>query len=167
MANPNPPKNTSRNIPNGVAGTKATLNIMSGLVKTYKKSPPIRELAIRLTNNQSQKNWIGEVKAIHRFVKNQIRYVKDIRGVETLQTPVQTLRLQAGDCDDKSTLVAALLESIGHPTRFKAVGFLPNTYNHVYPETKIGDKWVTVECTEPVRVGWQPKGIKAVLMRNN
>jgi len=140
---------------------------MSRLVKTYKKAPLIRELALHLTNNLPQKDWPREVAAIHAFVKNRIRYTKDVNGIETLQTPIQTLRLGAGDCDDKSVLAASLLEAIGHPTRFRAVGFLPNVFCHVLPETKIGPKWVTVETTEPVGIGWRPKNIKANMVRHN
>lgn len=158
---------TLQNIPNGSAGTRETLRIMSRLVKQYKKDKAIRELALSLTSKLPQKSWLREVQAIHYFVKTHIRYTKDIRGVETIQTPVQTLRIGAGDCDDKSTLVASLLEAIGHPTRFAAIGFMPNTFCHVLPETKIGGQWVTVECTEPVKVGWKPKGLKSVMRQHN
>ncbi len=161
------PTYTLQAIPNAQAGTKATLAIMSKLVKRYKKAPAVRELALFLTRDLPQKAWFGEVEAIHNFVKYNIRYVKDIRGVETIQSPIQTLRLQAGDCDDKSTLAASLLEAIGHPTRFRALGFKKNAYCHVLPETKIGGRWLTVETTEPVNVGWIPPGIKANMVRNN
>lgn len=153
-------------IANGKFGTAQTLSLMAQFVKTYKKAPPVRELALFLTKNIAQKDWRGEISAIHEFVKNDIRYVKDINGIETVQSPVQTLRLGAGDCDDKTVLAAALLEAIGHPTRLKAVGFIPNNFNHVFPETKIGNKWVSVETTEPVQLGWIPPGLKAVMIRH-
>jgi len=131
---------------------------MSGLVKEYKKALPIRTLALQLVKRNGQKDWLGEVRKIQEFVRDRIRYVKDIRGVETLQTPVKTLEFGQGDCDDKSTLVAALLESIGHPTRFVAVGF-SGQFAHVLVETKIGNKWIAVETTEPVGLGWFPPGV--------
>lgn len=96
---------------------------------------------------------------IHRFVRDRIRYVKDIKGVETLQSPEKTLEIGQGDCDDKSVLVGALLESIGHPVRFKAIGFIPGVFSHVLPETKIGSKWIAVETTEPWPLGRLPPGI--------
>lgn len=154
-------------IPGGEEGIRVTLRLMSTIVKKYKKAPAVRELALLLTKHLPQKSWLREVKSLHKFVRDDIRYVKDIRGVETIQTPIQTLRLGAGDCDDKSTLIAALLESIGHPTRFKAVGFSPGRYSHVYPETKVGGKWLTIECTEPVKVGWRPPKVKAIIVQHN
>jgi transglutaminase-like putative cysteine protease len=139
---------------------------MSGLVKSAKSTLPVRLLALRLVRRNGQKDWPGEVRDIHAFVRDGIRYVKDVRGVETLQTPEKTLELGQGDCDDKSTLVAALLESIGHPTRFVAVGF-NGQFAHVLVETKIGTKWVAVETTEPVAVGWFPKNVTMVMRWHN
>lgn len=158
---------TMQEIPNGNAGIRATLKIMSSLVKESKSAMPIRELALSLTSDLRQKDYAGELKRIHRFVRDNIRYIKDIHGVETIQTPEQTLRLGAGDCDDKSTLVASLLESIGHPTRFLAVGFGGDKVSHVLVQTKIGNKWICVECTEPVEIGWYPPGIKARMIQHN
>jgi transglutaminase-like putative cysteine protease len=150
---------TLQAIPDGKAGTVATLKIMKHLVKTGKTTLPVRNLAVTLTNGLKSKDWFNEVKILHRFVRDQIRYVKDIRGVETVQTPDVTLSLKAGDCDDKSVLLAALLESINHPTRFVAIGFQPDDFVHVYVETRIGTSWISLETTEPVEVGWSPKGV--------
>ena len=120
-----------------------------------------------LTGHLRQKNYRGEVATLHNWVKEEIRYIKDIRDVETIQTPVQTLRLRQGDCDDKSSLVASLLESIGHRTRFVAVGFTPDSLSHVFVQTKIGKSWISVECTENWPLGAMPSGIKNVMLQNN
>ncbi len=79
----------------------------------------------------------------------------------------QLLTLTLHYSKDKGTVMISqfylllLLESIGHPTRFVAVGFRPHNYSHVYLETKIGNTWLGLETTEPVEVGWQPKGVMA------
>lgn len=156
-----------QSIPGGRAGTRTTLKLMSDLTKKYKASKAARELALAITRNLPGKNWAQEVAAVQNFVRNHIRYTKDIRGVETLQTPVQTLRLKAGDCDDHSTLVASLLEALGHPTRFVAVGFEPGRFHHVFTETKIGSKWVAVETTEPYKLGQRPPGIRNIMTHHN
>jgi len=148
-------------LPDGPEGTAETLKIMRSLIRAGKKSLPVRLLALELTKNGlRQKNWVGEVSRIHAFVRDKIRYIKDIRGVETLQTVEKTLEFKQGDCDDKTILTAALLESIGHPTRIVAVGFHGNNYSHVFPETKIGGEWISVETTEPVALGWRPSHVK-------
>jgi transglutaminase-like putative cysteine protease len=150
---------TLQAIPDGKAGTVATLKIMRQVAKAGKVSMPVRNMALSLISDLPQKDWFNELRLIHRFVRDQIRYVKDIRGVETVQTPDVTLSLKAGDCDDKSVLLAAMLEAIGHPTRFVAVGFKPDDFAHVYVESRIGTAWIPLETTEPVEVGWEPKGV--------
>lgn len=146
-------------IPAGPEGVYQTLRIMRQLTRLGKKEIVVRQKALELTRNLNQKDWLGEVKSLHRFVRDNIRYIKDIRDVETVAYPDITLECAQGDCDDKAVLLASLLESIGHPTRFVAVGFRPNNYSHVYLETKIGHTWLGLETTEPVEVGWQPKGV--------
>lgn len=158
---------TLQAIPNGNAGIRVTLKIMAKLVARYKSDQAIRELALSLTRHLHQKDYVSEARALQAYVRDNIRYIKDIRGVETIQTPVQTLRLGAGDCDDKATLVASLLESIGHPTLFLAVGFQKDKVSHVLVQTKIGTRWVCVECTENVPLGWCPPGIKARMIQRN
>lgn len=166
QANRQPPTSLMA-LPPGKDGTKYTLHLMRQLVRQGKKSPAVRQLAIELTSGLRQKDFLAEIQAVHRFVRDRIRYVKDIHGVETLHTVERILTNAAGDCDDKSILVASLLEALGHHTRFVAIGFKPEVYSHVYPETWIGGKWLTVETTEPVELGWKPRNIKTVLVINN
>lgn len=147
---------TLQMIPDGAPGIAATLKIMSRIVKEFKKSMTVRNTALSLIASCAQKDWSCEVRNLHAFVRDSIRYVGDITDVETVQTPDKTLELQAGDCDDKSLLLASLLESIGHPTRFTAIGFQPGVYSHVYVETKIGNAWIPLETTEDVEAGWEP-----------
>jgi len=154
-------------ISNGLTGIRQTLKIMSKLVKKYKSAPAIRELALSLTGNLPQKDYLGEVRAIHYYVREEIRYIKDTKDVETIQSPIQTLRLKQGDCDDKSSLTAALLESIGHPTRFIAVGFRKGALSHVLVQTKIGKKWINVETTEPCELNWFPNRVKNFMLQHN
>jgi len=72
-----------------------------------------------------------------------------------------------GDCDDKAVLLASMLESIGHPTRFVALAFKAGKYSHVLVESKIGNKWVALETTEPVRIGWYPPKVQKRLVIYN
>ncbi len=151
-------------IPDGPPGIAATLKAMGQLVRDYKKSLNVRGLAIMLTGACGPKDYACEVKCLHGYVRDQVRYINDIVNVETVQSPDVTLANGAGDCDDKSTLLCALLESIGHPTRFVAIGFEPGVYSHVLCDTKIGASWISLETTEDVPVGWSPDP-KAILAR--
>lgn len=153
-------------IPSGPEGIAITLKHMRDFARTAKKNPEIRALAMQITQGLPQKAWGAEIVALHGFVRDKVRYVHDINDVETVHTPEQTLALGGGDCDDKSTLLAALLESIGHPARLVAVGFHGAEYEHVYVETRCGPGWVALETTEPVDAGWSPPGVTVRMIQH-
>ena len=145
-----------RSIPEGFPGVVETLKVMSRFAREGKTTMLVRSTAMRLIQSCGHKDFSCQVRKLHAFVRDSIQYVMDVDGVETVQTPQKTLEKMAGDCDDKATLLAALLGSIGHPTRFIAVGFEPQIFSHVYLETLIGTRWIPLETTEPVEAGWQP-----------
>jgi len=156
------------NLPPGEHGTFTTLTLMRRLVKQFKRAPAIRGLALDLIRDVPQTDWRGEVRAVFNYVRDHIRYTRDVAGLETLQTPLITLEDRTGDCDDKSTLLAALLESVGHPTRFVAVGYAgPKSYSHVYVETRMGQGWLPLDATMPHDVGWSPRPPVARLVVHN
>lgn len=155
-------------LPPGEPGTRDTLRLMSMLTRRGKVSGLVRQTALSLIADLPPKQWAREVRAVFDFVRDRVRYVRDIAGVETVQTPEVTLDLLAGDCDDKSVLLAALLESIGHPTRFIAVGYQsPGNYSHVYVETRVGARWVALDSTMPHEAGWAPRASIARMTLHN
>lgn len=167
---PPPRPMTLARIPSGREGIKLTLQAMSRLVRAFKKDPGINELACRLVRELPQYDKVGELRALHAFVRDCIRYTSDIAEVETLRTPRATLELGVGDCDDKSTLLATLLETIGRKTRFAAVGFSDTgPHVHVLVEVRAGKsgRWVPLETIKPVEAGWGPAGVKRVMVAHN
>lgn len=143
-------------IPEGPSGTLATLNTMRQLAIQGKTYLPLRQLTLSLVQSIPSKNFLSEAQAIHRFVRDRIRYVMDVHNVETLHTVDAILANGQGDCDDKAILAAAMLESIGHPARFVAMGRAPGEFSHVYVETLISGNWRGMELTEPKPFGWEP-----------
>jgi transglutaminase-like putative cysteine protease len=138
---------------------------MRSIARQAKKRLPVVELARSLVRHLPPKDWAGEVEALHRFVRDEVRYVRDVRGVETIAIPEYTVATGQGDCDDKGVLLASLLEAIGHPARFTAIGFKPNAFNHVFVETKIGPQWIALETTEPVEMGWRPGKFASIMYK--
>jgi len=66
-----------------------------------------------------------------------------------------------------ATLLASLLASTGHPTRFIAAGFA-GPVEHVWVETLIGNRWFAMDATEEgAEVGWEPPGITEVRIWHN
>lgn len=161
---PAPRPMTLGTVPSGPAGIAATLKIMKRLALQFKKDAGVREVAGSLVRDLPQYDTMGEIRALHAFVRDSIRYTGDIRGVETLQTPKATLELGVGDCDDKSLLLAALLLSINRPARFVAVGLNGGGLSHVLVETRFGKSWMPLETIRPVEPGWFPPNVTSKMI---
>lgn len=153
-------------IPNGVAGIVATLKVMVNIAKQYRMDPRVRAQAERLIANVPEKQSSKEIRAIYEWVRDNIRYTSDVRDVETVKTPDAILESGQGDCDDKSLLVASLLESVGFAARFVAVAAGGFDYDHVYAEVRLGEGWIPLETTEPVNMGWRPPSNVRPLIRH-
>lgn len=96
------------------------------------------------------------VERIFTWVRDRITYRNDANGVEVLRAPDVLIHDGYGDCDDKATLLSALLEALGYSTRFVVIGFEPEDFTHVYNEVRLGTVWVALDSTEPVPMGWSP-----------
>jgi hypothetical protein len=151
-------------IPAGRAGVKATLKIMVMVARKSKSALPVRIAAQQIVQSCPENDKHCEAASLHAFVRDAIRYVGDIRNVETVQFPEQTLELRSGDCDDKSLLLAALAESIGFSTRFCSVKTNNSPiYSHVLTQILIPrEGWISAETIpidgrqEKAPLGWFP-----------
>ena len=145
-------------IAEGAAGIRQTTRAMAQIVRDYRVDPNVRARAITIVQLSQPKDHPAEIRALFDFVRNQIRYVGDVVGIETLQTPDKTLLLRAGDCDDKAILLATLLQSIGFPVRFIVTGYHePDVFEHVYLAVAMPDgSLLNLDPTEPYPMGWAP-----------
>ena len=158
---------TLRVIPDGNAGIAATLDQMVRYTRQYRTDLMMRNLAEDIVAAVPQKQWLAEVEAIQNWVRENIRYTQDISDVETLKTPIKLFYDRFGDCDDMALFTGTLLQSIGHPVRYVATSSNDQgEYDHVYLQTKVGSRWIGVETTEPVSIGWEPDSTVRPMIRN-
>jgi len=142
---------------------------MRGIVRAAIRAPDmiVRNRALSIVQGLPSKDFNAELFTIWRWVDTEIRFVRDIRGIETLQTPQKTLELGAGDCDDHAILTSALAEVLGFPTRFHAVGFKPGQFVHVVTEANLHGEWIPLETTVAgAYIGWYPPGIQANMIQH-
>lgn len=138
---------------------------MVRMVKDYRKNPGVIQLAREIVRDLPQGDISGEIRALQSFVRDHIRYTNDPNSVELLQTPEATLEMGTGDCDDKSILLATLLNSIGRPARFAAISLKPSDkYSHVLVQARIGTNWYPLETIRDVPAGWSPDNISRVMI---
>lgn len=160
---PVPGRATEFTLSAGPDGVKQTLYLMARLTRQYRSNPYITTQARLALRNVSGKNFKGEAAALLRYVQNAIRYTQDPVDVEHLTAPDILLRdVRAGDCDDMSLLLGTLLQAVGHPVRYVAVGFdydPPGELTHVFVQTRIGNAWLSLDPSEPYAAGWEPPNV--------
>jgi hypothetical protein len=135
--------------PEGRDGTNVALFYMAQFARDASITPEIRLNAIRICDGVNQQDYLGEIAALTVFVRDYIRYIRDIKNVETLALPIETLTMRAGDCDDKSCLLASFLLSIGFNVRF-AVLKRNSSFCHVWVQAQSAGKWVNCETCLPI-----------------
>jgi transglutaminase-like putative cysteine protease len=145
------------NMRDGAAGVFQTASMMRQLINAYKTDLEIRTTAANVVFLTPEKDDLSEIEAVFNYVRDHIRYLKDVNQVETLTTPDRTLQLGYGDCDDQVVLLASLLESIGYPTRLVIAGYTdPGIYEHVYMQVCGQNQWIDLDPTEHFPMGFAP-----------
>lgn len=158
------PRVHRRLVPHGNAGTLVTARMIARLIREGAKDFVVRQTAIRILQRKGvkAKDKMGEIVALFDWVRRNIRYTRDIFRVELLHIARRMLELKAGDCDDMTILLGAMLMSIGHPVRLALVGFSPakpHMYTHIYPEVNVGGRWLAIDATVDKPVGWAPPAL--------
>ncbi len=160
-----PLKSTTVRISSGDRGIAETIRFMYGGVMGNEgvRNAEIIRTARQVVANVPSRDQAGEIAAVLQWVKSNIKF----RGeyAETVQTPLVTLQLRAGDCDDQSALMAALLGSLGYKTRFKTVAADPSApyaFSHVFIEVfhRKSGQWIPLDSTVPQSYpGWAPERV--------
>lgn len=139
---------------------RATLAIMQRLTRDGRKDPGVIALTEQIVKDCPANDTKCEVGKLFYWVKSKIRYMRDVREVEKINTAERTLRVGTGDCDDMSVLLASLLEAAGNKTRFRVVGFASGEYEHVFVQVRLGAGWLSLDPTvKQATLGWAPPNI--------
>ncbi|MEU7577028.1 transglutaminase-like domain-containing protein [Streptomyces sp. NPDC041068] len=152
---------TTYRVPSGAAGTERTVWHMRSLILQGGKDMTVRRRAVGLLKERGvrPKDYLGEIRALFEWVRRTVRYTRDPHRVELLHSARRMLQLRAGDCDDMTILIGALLQSVGHQVRIVLVGpdaDRPGLFTHVYPEAEYRGRWIALDATMPHPMGWAP-----------
>jgi transglutaminase-like putative cysteine protease len=143
--------------PSGRLGNHHTLRLMRELINAGKVDPLVMRAAHSIIYTQPERGEIGEAAALFDYVRDTIRYVRDVHGVETLCTPAMTLQRMIGDCDDQTMLLCALAEAAGYPSRLVMAGYSSRDFEHVYCQIFAHGEWYDCDPTErQAHFGWAP-----------
>ena len=147
---------------------------MRGLVYKSDGYRIVKNTAAYLIRDIDPRDYENQVKAIFEYVLRNMRYVRDVNGVEEIRAPWLHLASVAGqgwswgDCDDMATLLSALLRAIGFDTAFSAIasGRRGEIYDHVRAIVRLGGQWVSLEATAKNRpMGWSLPKVREILLQ--
>ena len=159
---PATPRVEHRHIPSGLAGTRKTVEHVGRLICDGARDFYVRQRAIDilLARGVPAKDYLGEIDALFRWVQRNVRYTKDPFRIEVLHSARRMLELRAGDCDDMTILLGALVKSVGHPVRIVITGpdaSRPHLFSHIYLEAQHRGQWIPLDATMPHPMGWSPR----------
>lgn len=108
----------------------------------------------------SNKNPRALIEKVDTYLRRSFIWKEDeVNGIpmEAIQTPDWMIQGREqtghfiGDCDDISTLEAAILTAMGIQCRFVVIRSKPDTmvYDHVYVEALADGKWIVSDITVP------------------
>ncbi|NPB07561.1 MAG: transglutaminase domain-containing protein [Aquificae bacterium] len=126
-----------------------TVEIIKRFIKEYTKDPRLHLLVAEIIRDCPSKAYSCYLRRIVDFVKRSVKYVKDPQKLETLRSPIRTLELGFGDCDDHTILAGTLLRIAGFPVKI-VLGDTNHDgrYEHVFIEAYVpGKGWVVVDTT--------------------
>jgi transglutaminase-like putative cysteine protease len=128
----------------------------------------IREWARQIANEYGAEDQDSLIYAVFDWVRRNMVYVNDpafnelIHSAEVLMRKHFELGDLAGDCDDYTILICALLLAVGVPCRSRMIK-LPQSdgslqWAHIYPMARShSGEWIALDATEKSRAfGWEP-----------
>lgn len=152
------------------AKNKKIAEILKQMVLNSRKSRLVRQFTIQIIKKRdvAPKDYLGEIRAVYEYVRDEVDYRRDATFLDTFVTPDRMVRdilfaSGAADCDDKALLLASMLLHIGQIPRFVLTNNSPGgSYSHIYVEVKHPKtgEWIGLETTEPVEMGWSPPTYK-------
>lgn len=159
---PAPPRIDRRRIPSGLEGARTTAAHVGRLIRDGAGDFYVRQKAIDILMERGvpAKDDLGEIDALFRWVQRHVRYTKDPFRIEVLHSARRMLELKAGDCDDMTIVLGALIKSVGHPVRLVLTGpdsLRPDLFSHIYLEARHRDQWIPLDATMPYGMGWSPR----------
>lgn len=114
--------------------------------ETNKAVPRLKKFSQQFITNDLEKTSYF----IWKYIKDNIKYVRDLIGIEQIRTPERLLSDKIGDCEDYSIFAASILKNLGYNPKFLVVA-MDGGYQHIYviaaPKPHRSDPSVTRQFT--------------------
>ncbi len=147
------------------------ISYLENEINEGKRSPRIRQIAASILTTKTaegdwqirERDWSGEIQGAFDYVRENVRYTRDIEGVELFQRADRSLELGIGDCDDMTILLGSILGNIGFPLLVRVISTGLPTFHHVYlvagKPPHDPKEWVPLDASQDKGPGWEVGGI--------
>ena len=112
------------------------LHYLRSLIERFRADPQIRQLALHAIRHYKapMRDKAAQARACAQWARDNIMYVHELP--ERFQWPDETLRTRAGDCDDFTTLIGSMIESVGIPSAM-VVMQINGQWSHIFPAARM------------------------------
>ena len=143
------------------------ISYLDAEINDGKRSQRIREIASGILTEKTpegnwkiqERDWRGELAGAFNYVRDKVRYTRDIHDVELFQKADRTLDLEIGDCDDIAILLGSILGNIGYPLLIRVISTGGPQFHHVYLVAGIPPhaptEWVALDASQNEGAGWE------------
>jgi predicted transglutaminase-like cysteine proteinase len=151
-----------------VGGINSRVKHIQRAIQKGRQDPNVRAFAVKAVSKKrggqfelAERDYWGEVKAVFRDIRRNVRYVRDAHKLDTFQAPGRTLEFGGGDCDDYTITMGSALQSIGYPVKLRIVQTkgAPD-FNHIFLlaglPPRAPTKWVSLDGSVAKPAGWHP-----------
>jgi hypothetical protein len=143
---------------------ETVVEFLRQLIEDGLRDEYVRRKAVEIVNRAgvAGHDELGEIRAIVKWVQNNVTYRKDPIDVEYFQTARRLIKdvesgQSAADCDDFVILAASMLGALGYQTGALIVDSNSDgVFNHVMlvvkthaPTREFGNKWIPAELIFP------------------
>lgn len=144
-----------------VANDDERIRHIWGRVHKALRDPAYRERALRVTRRCPPRDDSCELAAIYEDTKKSIRYMADVRGIDTYQSPMRSREWGGGDCDDHLSDLIATATAAGFRAGARIISPDGREYTHTYAIVGVPKeeptRVVTLDTTVPSAYpGWEP-----------
>lgn len=150
----------------GLPGVGQTVQAMRQLIDEGSTEPVVVTEARKIVLPVQARDERAEVRSVFEWVRNHVRYTRDpwfAEAVTDAPTMIEKIQLEgvvAGDCDDASVLLGALLQAIGYPVELAIESFDGSgSPSHVLVKTWIHGRPIHLDATVP----YLPMGMPAAI----
>lgn len=123
------------------ASVQDTLDWIKRIAQT--NAGDVRDFALSLRGKDDYETC----RNVWNWVRTNVKYKYDKKGVEEIRTPRRTFHERVADCDCMTLFISSLLFNLNIPHRYRIVSWDgKGNWAHIYPVAQINGRDVAMDC---------------------